>query len=68
MHLHYILDLWYEIIIQNIAFACNMTLLDEIYSTAFPECIAKVKLIKMVPKSGLFFADKNVQKYPLEWS
>ena len=31
MHLHYaFVDLRYEITIQNIAFACNMTLLDEI--------------------------------------
>ena len=54
--------------IQNVAFACDMTLLDEI-TLHIPRMHCKSEaLAKMVPKCGLFFADKNVQKYPLEWS
>ena len=56
----------YEIIIQNVVFACNMTLLDEII-VQLPRMHCKSEaLVKMVPKFGLFFVDKNVRKYPLE--
>ena len=42
-------------------------ILDEI-AVQLPRMHCKVKLAKMAPKFGLFFVDKNVRKYPLEWS
>ena len=52
----------------NVAFACSMTLLDEI-TLHLPRmhCKSEAKL-KWRRNFGLFLADKNVRKYPLEWS
>ena len=48
-----------------IAFVCD---LDEI-TVQLPRMHCKSEaLTKMALKFGLFFADKNVRKYPLEWS
>ena len=51
-----------------VAFTSHIIFQDEI-KLHLPRMHCKSEaLAKMAPKFGLIFADKNVQKYPLEWS